>query len=135
MILDIAGLANSISIDNQGTNLQVPAGKSLTLFNGLNNNGLVTVSGSGPSLCDIYFDGTQTISGGGGVLLVPNPYLSFWRYQTSVQLSGTVTQTTGHTIGVGILSNVGSGSPYLLNQGLINANVPGQAISFSGVWR
>ena len=87
---------------------------------------MVIVACGSISYGTIYFNGTQTLTGTGSVVLAP--YYPGSTYAAGLQITGTLTQATGHTIS-------GAGRDFedvFVNQGLINANVPGDTLGTNG---
>ncbi len=130
VILDITGSANSLSVDNPGTTVQVPFNESLTVYNGVVNNGTIVNSASmGTTSPQFYFNGTQILSGSGSLVLTSDNLSST---QASMHITGSFTQAMGHTIsGAGRIGVPGGG--WLINDGTINANVPGQLLNVSSL--
>ena len=120
--VDIAPSIGSLSIDNSGTTLDILGYYSLTVSDGLVNNGTIVVNSDN---VDYYtyltFSGSQTLSGTGSLILNNSAFA-----ELNTSNSGLLTQAAGHTI---------SGSRYdqrsLINQGLVNANVNGQTLTLA----
>jgi autotransporter-associated beta strand protein len=102
----------------------VPVSVTATITGGMTNNGTINLTAGSASTCILQFSGTQTLSGGGGIVL--GPYVNAIQLPTLSVQSGTLTVAAGQTIsGAGQIS----GNGIFLNQGLVNANAPGQTLS------
>jgi len=149
VVVDVNASANSLSIDDPATavvvsarvlsisgalmnngGIQVPPSNWLYVNGGVTDNGTIeltsgTAMNSGPIM---RFTGTQQTLSGSGTIVLNSPPDGFYTKYNVAQLSlyATVTQTAGHTI-----SGAGAIVPFaqLINQGLINANVPGETLS------
>jgi fibronectin-binding autotransporter adhesin len=100
---------------SSSTVLNIPANQTVTVTNGLVNNGAITVNLSQNSPSFLTFNGSQTLSGSGTIALTAdgnNP-----TYAQLTTASGTLTQASGHTIG-----GWGEINAALVNQGTIDAN-------------
>ena len=121
--VDIVASAGTLSIDNSATNLHILAGDSLNIAAALKNSGTITVLSTSSALGTLFANQTMTFSGTGDIAL--GPYVSVSQLPTLYISSGTLTVVAGLTVsGAGQFSNNN-----LLNQGLINANVPGQTLT------
>jgi fibronectin-binding autotransporter adhesin len=101
------------------TSATVEQGSLVYITGGLVNNGTITLT-CVPGWVDtaLYFENSQTLSGSGSIVLAPYPS------QALLEISGTLTQAAGHTIsGAGEIEY-----GYFVNQGSVNANVPGETL-------
>ncbi len=104
----------TVSNDSQ---LSIPDNTTVTVTNGITNNGTITIGPSQYNLPAILtFSGSQTLSGTGSVVLNSG--------QLNTSNSGTLTQAAGHTI-----SGYGTITATLVNQGLVNANLNGETLT------
>ena len=102
----------------------VPVGATATSTSGMTNHGTINVTAGSASIAILQFSGTQTLSGSGSVVL--GPYVNTGNLPT-LGVAGSLTVAAGQTIsGAG---QVNGGSGFLINQGMMDANVPGQTLS------
>ena len=118
-----SGTLSGVTLSPSSTAV-VPAGNGPLVANGLTNNGTIYVQGKPGSQGGMLFDGSQTLSGSGSIVLALQGTDTSW---TLLQTNDTLTQAAGHTIsGAGKFFNA-----TIVNQGLVNANVPGQTLDGS----
>ena len=109
------GNLNGVTISN-GSQFNIPGGATVTVTNGITNNGTIAVDSDNNPYAYLTFGGSQTLSGTGSVVLG-----TYGQLNTSN--SGILTQVAGHTI-----SGLGTINAALINQGVVNANVNGQTL-------
>ena len=119
-----SGTLSGVTLSPSSTAV-VPAGNGPLVANGLTNNGTIYVQGKPGSQGGMLFGTSQTLSGSGSV--VPRAARHRHLLGTILQTNDTLTQAAGHTIsGAGKFFNA-----TIVNQGLVNANVPGQTLDGS----
>ena len=113
---------NSVTLSAAST-ATIAAGATANMNSGSTNYGTITVLCSSAANGSLNFNQTETLSGTGGIVLAP--YVNTSDVPT-LNVTGTLTVAAGQTIG-GSAGKFSGGT--LLNQGLINANVPGQTLT------
>ena len=123
VVVNFNAYANTLSVGNSGTIIDISASDSLSIESGVTNNGTINVLASPAAVGDLFFSGTQTLSGSGSVVLSSSGNPAYF------EVAGALTQAAGHTISGAGQFLYGS----ITNQGLVDANAPGQALSGNSV--
>ncbi|MGD0770351.1 MAG: PEP-CTERM sorting domain-containing protein [Tepidisphaeraceae bacterium] len=114
IIQTTAGASTVGAVTNNGT-VNVLGNSNLTITGNMTDNGLITVNNNQYYSSTLTFGG-GTVSGSGTITLDSS--------STSAVLAGTLTQSIGHTI-----NGYGEITAALTNNGTVNANVNGQALT------
>ena len=122
--LSVAGATLSGVTISPNTTVTVLPGYSMSVASGITNNGTITVP-SPLNSAGLNFTGQQTLAGSGTLALGSTASAP----AVDVQ-GGTLTQAPSHSIvGTGVIAST---SGYLVNQGLINADIAGGTLAVSG---
>ena len=108
-----------------GSQLNISYNQTVTISNGLTNNGTINVGSTYGYQAFLMFSGSQTLSGTGSVVLNA-VYAPQYAQLNTLGGSDVLIQAAGHTI-----SGFGQINAGLINQGLVNANVHGDALSLA----
>ena len=92
-----SGTLSGVTLSPSSTAV-VPAGNGPLVANGLTNNGTIYVQGKPGVPGGMLFDGSQTLSGSGSIVLALQGTDTSW---TLLQTNDTLTQAAGHTITAG----------------------------------